>query len=339
MRSVLLIIAALLVTGCVHTTPDIKLTHVGPGSPPTIQAVMNHISCEIKQANAANNNVLKDKSYIITVSLTLQVQDTFGLTPSINYTETLKAPAKDLVTSLGVDLNNQRRRNFTTSYVIDAKQMDSQACEQTSPPGSAERLYDLTGNLRISEIVEQGLKAGNMPGVIANAKTAPSFGSVVEFILTRGANMGPTWTLRYWKGPSGSAGLLNAKGVYTNTATLTFAPQYTAPAAPDPMAALVEELKVVNANLAKLAERQIALTQRLEGAARGDTKSYMQTQIESSAIARQIEALQRELNQTNQRIEAAQADERRRQSASDAAINAARNLQTDLLLQNLTPNR
>lgn len=339
MRSISLIGVALLVTGCAHTVPPIKLTHIGQGSPPTVQDVLNHISCEIKQADAENGNILSKDKYIVTVNLTLQVQDTFGLTPSINYTEALKAPSKDLVTGLGADLNNQRRRNFTTSYVIDATQLTKQPC--APPPGTdqTERLYDLTGNLRIGEIVEQGLKAGVMPGVIANAKTTPSFGSVVEFILTRGANVGPVWTLRYWKGPSGSAGLLNAKGVYTNTATLTFAPQYNAPTPPDPMAATVEQLKILNAKLDKLTAQQIEFAERLKGGARGDTKSLMQAQIDSAVISRQVEALQREINQATRDMEAAQTDERRRQSATDAAINAARNLQTDLLLQNLTPNR
>lgn len=243
--------AAVLLAGCVHDTvpglPALKPTaaerQANPGAydkSPSVNDVLNHISCEIRRAFDAHQAALARTDYLIGVNVLFEVEDTFSLTPSVAYTEPLKLADTKLVTSLSGDITRQRRRNFTSDYTLSARGLTEKASlppglpaltddacgKVNAPPNGAldERPYVLTGDLRIGEIVRQGLEAGDLAGVVKDGENEPSFGSVVEFIVTSEIGGGPAWTLKYWSLPSGSDGLAKAKNIHTNKVTLSFTP-------------------------------------------------------------------------------------------------------------------
>ena len=161
-------------------------------------------------------STLKSGKYLATVLLTLQVDDTIDFTPSLAETQLIPKPATlQVVTTLSGDIGGARRRTFTSSYSIDLTQLGSSA---NCRAASEEKLYDLRGDLGLSEIIADGLASQNdglVPGGSDSAiitapksatdKSGPSFGSTVQFIVTNSMTaFGPVWTLKYFKGPGGN---------------------------------------------------------------------------------------------------------------------------------------
>ena len=58
----------------------------------------------------------------------------------------------------------------------------------------------------------------------------PTFGSTVQFMLVESFDTGPSWALKFFKGPSGSSkGILNGARTTTDTLILAFAPADVSP--------------------------------------------------------------------------------------------------------------
>jgi hypothetical protein len=306
--------------------------------------VVDHIACELVQANS--DGELAKNNYLVTVVLLLQVDDGIGTTPTAAYTEALKAPDTSLVTSLGLDVNATRKRTFTTTYNIDMRTLAAAPPAPCAAASETEKLrYNLKGDLKLGEIVKNGFAAKNQGGRSISAPTeaksddAPSFGSEVEFIVTRAVTtFGPVWTLRYWTLPSGSGGLLNGKNVYKNSVTVTFVPQYENPPSQALQRAIGERDKAVERR--NLARRRLSTLQQ-SLAALPQTKSGRETrsmveQFNLPTAQAAVEATDAEVA----RAEAALRDAEARDSAAgsdarQAAVARSQALQTTILLQNI----
>ncbi|UAL10817.1 hypothetical protein [Caulobacter segnis] len=359
--------AAVLLAGCMHTVPGLPALGAKTGADdtsPSVDDVLKHISCEIRRAYDANPGALAKSDYLIGVGVVFEIEDAFSLTPSVAYTEPLKLADTKLVTSLSGEIARQRRRNFTSDYVLSARALTGTppgiGGEPPTPPAISnevcatvnanldgapkERPYALTGNLRIGEIVARGLEAGAREAVVRDDETQPSFGSVVEFIVTREIGGGPSWTLKYWALPSGSDGLARVKDVHTNTITLTFTPaKPEKPKAPDRTANVEAQLVSLNEKLERLIGEQRAAREKLKSGAPKSAQGLLEFQLQSLDVSREIGELQGEIKDVGRKLDVARAEDRSA-AAADAVSNAAavqrlRTLQTNLLLQNLTPKR
>lgn len=350
-RSVACAALAISAAGCTHTVPGLipgKTNHYNAA--PTVEALVDHITCELRDANAQTGGKLAAEKYLIGVTLLLQVDDQFGTTPNVTYTEGLKAPAKDLVTQLGLGLDGQRRRTFTTTYNIQAEDL----AKVTVPicagyTDGREKLYSLNGNLRLKEIVASGLAARERGGGIitnrtdASDKSAPTFGSQVQFIVTQSmSSLGPTWTLRYFKGPSGSAGLFNGKILYTNSATVAFAPTREVPRPSPKTAALESSLTRAQARLKAAQAENARLKAQLESPAfklrSADLK--VREQLAATFAEGKVRTNETEVEQLQAELDGSRRDDTdRAQSLSrEAGVAMTRDLLTTMLLQNL-PSR
>ena len=202
-------LAAQALSGC-HTVPTLTPELTGP-SEPTVNDIAKHIACEIYKsgtvAKLSSDQVSSLKNEVATVLLTLQVDDTVDLTPSLALTRAWTPPAVSLVTTLNADIGGARQRTFTTSYSFDVGTLLAGTQDCRDPK---ENLYSLGGNLQIAEIIKDGLNLTSdntaYPYVVhvpknATDKSGPSFGSKVQFIITQSiTNVGPVWTLKYFKG-------------------------------------------------------------------------------------------------------------------------------------------
>jgi hypothetical protein len=373
---------AALLSAC-NTVPAL-LPDPGSDSRLTVKDVVDHISCELWRADQTweNNHAKADQArrdefshYLVTILLTLQVDDSIDVTPSLSYTNVLPKPATSVVTTLNADLGGARRRTFTTTYVVDVSKLDKTG---SCPSRPKEKPYNLGGNLGINEIVADGLEVRNEDPAIKQPvgdptdKSAPTFGSLVQFVVTRNlSGLGPVWTLKYFKGPAGAGGLINGKRMDTDSVLFTFAPQYVAntaalaqaKAAADAMAAAAKDdadraeressarasdVAVAQARTTQLGSRMALLSVRpnassaLAAAQRQAALQQQQLRQAQTAAAMAAETASR----LRARADAAELDRRRaaidfENEASEAshaqgsAVSASKDLMTTMLLQNL----
>lgn len=189
---------------------------------PKVNDIIDEISCELASANDA---MLTTREHIVTVLLTIQVDDNLNVTPTFLVTSMLSGVGRTFGLSEGLDVGGARRRTFTTTFHLDSAKLAAYA------PDCAERhkkrLYRLDGDLGLSEIVRDGTAAIRKLTPIQYVTTGkmPSYGSTVQFVVNRSLSaLGPLWTLNSFKGPSGSSGLVNGKQLNTDILTITFSP-------------------------------------------------------------------------------------------------------------------
>jgi hypothetical protein len=367
-------VAALTLAGCAHTVPALTSELAKHPSGPTVDAIVDHIACEVVRSDAVtkpdNNRSLND--YVVTVLLTLQVDDSADLTPSLGLTQPLKKPAVSLVTTLNADLGGARQRMFTSSYSFNVSDLLNKGRSCGNP---SEYLYSLEGDLQINEIINDGLNVTDvtkhdfvirLPANVSD-RSGPSFGSKVQFVVTQSiSDFGPVWTLKYFKGPGGSNGLLNGKRLDTDSVLITFAPKpKPAPVATDANKALEDAIAALTAavdrqteilnsrkhELAQIKQRSVQLSAQMEVPGLG---SHSRKAIEAQAAnldsqealkAEEVKSAEDTLANTKAIADAAAATKQSLDAATQsgntsqstsAAANASQQLQLNMLLQNLT---
>jgi hypothetical protein len=339
---------AALMAGCTHTVPGLIAGTSNYNSQPTVETIVRQVACELKEANRTTNGQLVADKYLVGVTLLLQVDDQFGTTPNASYTQGLKPPNTSLITQLGLGLDGQRRRTFTTTYNVDMVQLaKSKAPDCSTLGGPEERLYSLKGNLRLKEIVDSGLAARAQEGGIitlpreAGDKAAPAFGSQVQFIVTQSVSAaGPTWTLRYFKGPSGGNGLFNGKTLYTNSLIVAFTP--SRPITETSIATETASLQVREAEGRRdSAKSAFGLLNSAPSPNKLSPDAKARQTLDILLAQQALAAREEEVRAATAALELArrQDEERASGGARDAAIAGSRDLLTTMLLQNLPAGR
>lgn len=249
---------------------------------PTIANVVDHVACEIQTAMVARlgaypatsgqalsdgdlkkwlNGIADDKgpqkevrgvwsnlisdNFVASVNLTLQVTNSEGLNPSMNFLTpyspitTPSGPFNGNFTlAVGGQFDGTQNRTFTLSYLIDLYRL--WGTPLTNCDGGPQ--FGIQGNLGMDEIFVDGvsaidrtklyniysapdeaaaapvlphggdlssqflmLMAGQPNGGAAKSNTV-SFGSEVDFTIVQAMNGGPTVSLHYFSGPGGGGG-------------------------------------------------------------------------------------------------------------------------------------
>jgi hypothetical protein len=171
--------------------------------------------------------------YVVAVDLLIEVTQNEGLTPSLNYIHLYGDTSTNFTKSVGGRLNQTRHR--TLSFKSTLNLFDP------GDVGESCRERELKGNLELDGIVLAGLRHSlrDYPvyaGLIlrdqfekseigkAASTTAPMFGSTMDFLIDYGlGNTGPAWTLKGFKGGSGSNGLFGLGRTAKNTIVISFA--------------------------------------------------------------------------------------------------------------------
>jgi hypothetical protein len=171
-------------------------------------------------------------------------------------------PATGVVLSVNGQLSDTAHRNVQLFASIDfsrliespifkgARNQEPITSVGERPQGTCNTGSELGGNLGLKETLASGLIAAAMNDLtvfpehhnasgdarkseydkspVTSVPTNYSFGqisAVIEFTIVENINAGPTWTLRYFKGPGGSSlGFLNFNRQIKDTLTVTFLP-------------------------------------------------------------------------------------------------------------------
>jgi hypothetical protein len=190
---------------------DVPLDSAGQ---PTVVSIVDRIKCELLEmvrddrgqdhVPSLHRAFLLNGNYEIAASLSLDVTDSGGLTPSLTYIDGLSAGQS---VSWGLSFNASREKvaNFTenlsfsmrdiyTQWKRDGRRMDCPVADT-----------NLAGELGISNIVAM---AATSEGGTSGGTSKPAFSGSVQFAVTKAmTGAGPTWSLVHFKGPGSFANL------------------------------------------------------------------------------------------------------------------------------------
>jgi hypothetical protein len=222
---------ASVLAGCAVPRYDVPYTKVGQ---PTVRSIVQRIQCEIRDMvrddtgdpASFHRRFLLNQDFDVLVSMSIEVNDSGGLTPSLAYL----SPLTSFTFSGNGTLSESRDHTFTENLQFSVREIyldwytwkmaklsgiDTEAQGLTPhdcPPADT----NLAGTLGVSDFVAM---AAPSEGLTTAAEKV--FGGTIQFIVTKSVDsVGPTWTLVHFKGPGG---LLNVSQVNTDKVTLAFA--------------------------------------------------------------------------------------------------------------------
>ncbi len=227
-------LSALTCGGCAVPRYDVPYTKAGQ---PTVKSIVQRIQCEIRDMVRDDTNdpvafhgrFLLNQDFDVLVAMSIEVNDTGGLTPSLSYLNPLGAMTSFTFGGNGT-LSESRDHTFTENLQFSVREIyldwytwklakqagvDTEA-EGLTPHDCPPADTNLSGTLGISDFVAMAAQSENL-----DTSSDKVFGGTIQFLVTKNVNaVGPTWALVHFKGPGG---LLNLSELNTDKLTLAFA--------------------------------------------------------------------------------------------------------------------
>lgn len=311
---------------------------------PKVEDIVRELTCEL---TSASKTYLVDKDYLISATLTLQVNDDVNFSPSLSFIEPLTVAQTNRAYNQNFGIGGARERNFSSLFHFDSAELAKrESCKQASG-----KFYRLDGNLGLAEIVRDGIGIRDQQLVAykLSPPTEPSFASQIKFVVTKSVGaLGPTWTLLTFKGPGGATGPLNGKSLTTDTLIVAFSAKKKGKTLAELqlentqrlVELLTQQAERARANAARQRDATSNLKNRLmEGT------PFLKSQIRSElaqAEVQQAEAEQKSIDAQNQldraQLEVQTLGEAARLSRGrvvEEALDANKNLTNSLILQNI----
>jgi hypothetical protein len=226
-RSILALSAFALCAACAVPHYDVPVDKAGQ---PTVASIVARVQCEIrdmvrddrpKDPVTYNRHFLLDGDYDVEVSLSLEVNDTGGLTPSVSYVTPLAAAATTLTVAASGNLSESRDHNFTENIQLSTRKIYLDWKNGIDPhdcPVVADTF--LAGALGISDMVAMANSTADLDES-RKLSDAGVFGGSIQFVITKKLTAtGPTWALVRFNNISALADLSE---VNTDKITLAFA--------------------------------------------------------------------------------------------------------------------
>jgi hypothetical protein len=195
---------------------------------PTVASIVARIQCEIRDMVrddrhddpvTFNRHFLLDGDYDVEVSLSLEVNDTGGLTPSLSYITPLATAATSLTVGGSGNLSESRDHNFTENIQLSTRKIFADWKTGFDPhecPIVADTF--LSGTLGISDMVAMANSTAELDET-RKLTDAGVFGGSIQFVVTKKITAtGPTWMLVRFNNISALADLSQV-----NTDKVTFA--------------------------------------------------------------------------------------------------------------------
>lgn len=216
---------------------DVPYTSVGH---PTVNTIIERIQCEIRDLVRTDipdpsspsqmyGSFLRSNDFDVLIALSIEVNETGGLTPSLSY----MYPPSSFTFSANATLSESRDHTFTENLQYPVRQIyldwySARLAQQAGidPKSLGLTLHDcppeadtnLSGELGIVDFVAL---AARSTGLDTKGSADKLFGGTIQFLVTKNVNaVGPTWSLVRFKGPGGLAGLSQ---VNTDKIVLSFA--------------------------------------------------------------------------------------------------------------------
>jgi hypothetical protein len=194
---------------------------------PTVHQVVDKIQCEIaaarddklinsdwitKHLSEKNPPLMPFKNWVASVTVSLTVSDTEGISPASGLGLAVIDPLKLAGNSFGFGGNvifyQNRQRIFSEQYSLEIAKIDSLDCAKINW-----HPFNLEGDLGLRDQIYAGLhsivrdEAGDFD-TSKNGTSADNFGATISFDVFKGlSSVGPTFTLTKFKGPTGGVGI------------------------------------------------------------------------------------------------------------------------------------
>jgi hypothetical protein len=195
------------------------------GGQPTVKSIVDRIQCEIRDMvrndrpddpTTYNRLFLLNGDYDVQVSMSLEVNDTGGLSPSLTYMTPLSAVNSFMFGASGT-FSESRDHNFTENVQLSVRNIydDWRSGNDLHDCPAADT--NLSGTLGIRDFVAM---AASSEGLDQTKGQSP-FGGTITFVVTKNVTAaGPTWTLVNFTGPGP---LANFSEINTDKITFAFA--------------------------------------------------------------------------------------------------------------------
>ncbi|MDB5531640.1 MAG: hypothetical protein JWR51_4743 [Devosia sp.] len=212
--------------GCAVPAYDVPRDDYGQ---PTVKTIVERIQCEIRDMvrtdrpqdpASFNRLMLLNGDYRVLVALSLEVNDSGGLSPSAAYI-TPWAPAATFSANLNGTLSEARNHTFTANIELSTRQIYLDWKNGIKPYDCPVANTNLAGELGLKDIVNLAASAPNLADE-SKSDGKSIFGGTVQFVVTKSISAtGPSWQLVRFKN---LAALANLSEVNTDKIILNFVP-------------------------------------------------------------------------------------------------------------------
>ena len=220
------LLGAALCGGCAVPFYDVPLDEYGQ---PTVKTIVERIQCEIRDMvrndrpddpASFHRKFLLNGDYDVLIALSLEVNDSGGLAPSLSYVTPLTA-ATTFTFGTSATLSKARAHTFSENIQLSTRQIfvDWKSGFKSYDCPVADT--NLAGSLGIKDIVSM---AASTPDLDEDLKGGAKsvFGGTVQFVVTKSLSAtGPSWQLVRFKN---IAALGSLSEINTDKITLSFAP-------------------------------------------------------------------------------------------------------------------
>jgi hypothetical protein len=220
------LLAGVLCTGCaLPLVYDVPLDEFGQ---PTVKTIVERIQCEIRDMvrddrpdhpDSFHRLFLLNGDYDVVIALSLEVNDSGGLAPSVSHINQLANAATSLTVNANAALNKARAHTFADNIQLSTRQIFADWKTGLKPYDCPEPNTNLAGSLGLKDLVSM---AASTPNLYEERKEGNVFGGSVQFVVTKSITAtGPVWQLVNFKN---IAVLGSLSEVNTDKITLAFAP-------------------------------------------------------------------------------------------------------------------
>jgi hypothetical protein len=214
------VLGGTLCGGCAVPLYDVRYDVAGQ---PTVKSIVERVQCEIRDMvrddrpedpATFHRKFLLNGDYDVQVSLSLEVNDTGGLSPSLTYMTPLSAVNSFMFGASGT-FSESRDHNFTENIQLSVRSIYVDWKTGADPHDCPLVDTNLSGTLGIKDFVAMAALSEGLD----QTKGQNPFGGSVQFLVTKSVTgAGPTWTLVNFTGPGPLAAFSEV-----NTDKITFA--------------------------------------------------------------------------------------------------------------------
>jgi len=211
--------------GCAVPHYDVPYSTTGQ---PTARTIVARIECELREMvrndrpddpTTWHRDFLLNHDYEVEVALSVEVNNTGGLAPTMSYMNPITATTSYAFGGTAT-LSESRDHNFTENLQFSIRDIYNDWRTGADPHECPLADTELAGMLGISDFVAMSSVSPNLDQTM-NLTSKGVFGGSIQFLVTKSlGTLGPTWTLIHFKGPGGLASLSQ---VNTDKITLAFA--------------------------------------------------------------------------------------------------------------------
>lgn len=172
------------------------------------------------QPETFHRRFLLNGDYEVVVALSLQVNDSGGLTPSLSYVTPFAAAATTFTFAASANLGMSRDHPFSENVQLSTRQIYLDWKSGTKAYDCPMADTNLSGTLGLKDIVSMAASTPNLDDTLKGGQKSV-FGGTVQFVVTKSVSAtGPSWQLVRFKN---IAALASLSEVNTDKITLAFA--------------------------------------------------------------------------------------------------------------------